>query len=367
MPLLGPTLRRARVEERPRLRAILALLASLALNALLAALLASMGAFRPPGPASRPAQVALAPLSASEWRANSAIRSPESRPPAAPPDRSGKVIELPPDQPAASEPPRESKFLSDRNTRVERQTVSKYAGQYPRVARRPEAGAAGPQQPAPPRGGPARAPGPERQGRAGPAEERGVPRRDTLALGNDREGVLPPPGARAPGAPGSTPQPGPNLDVAPESLARIAGGPNMDGFRDVPEGEETWLEAREFRFATFLNQMRRAIGEVWYPRVRTVARQRDPEGTSVFFRPRTVVLAVTLDAAGRVKTLSVLESSTVDFLDEVAIAAVREAQPFPNPPHAMFERDGEARVPFAFTVFPAERGGTVRWRPPIDR
>jgi hypothetical protein len=32
----------------------------------------------------------------------------------------------------------------------------------------------------------------------------------------------------------------------------------------------------------------------------------------------------------------------------------------------MFERDGFARFPFSFTVYPADRRGVLFWRPPTD-
>ena len=126
----------------------------------------------------------------------------------------------------------------------------------------------------------------------------------------------------------------------------------------------TSLSAREFRFATFLNRMRAAIGEIWYPSVEAAIRERDPEGKNVFFRERTVVLFLFLGPSGELRRLSVAESSQIPFVDEVAMAAVRRAQPFENPPRAMFGPNGEARVPFAFTVFPFDRGGALRWRPP---
>jgi TonB family protein len=138
----------------------------------------------------------------------------------------------------------------------------------------------------------------------------------------------------------------------------------MDGYREAEEGDETALSAREFRFATFLNQMRNAIGEHWYPSVAEAIRAHDPEGREVFYRERTVVLHLTLGPSGELRSLAVAESSHVDFVDAVAVAAVRRAQPFANPPRALFGPDGEARIPFAFTVFPFERRPTLRWRPP---
>ncbi len=357
VPLLGPILVRRRRTPRPRLRAAAALLASLALNAVALHLVAASGAFelgrRPPS-----APVALAPVTAREWSANRAVRpvSPE-------PEPRGKVVELAPEQRAADDAPAGARFLSDRNTRVERETVSRDAGRHPRLAPRAEPGAARPAAGAPA----GAAPGAARGGRASARDARSRRGESLALLGSDPQAELrrreggPGPGAGAP--PRATP--GPALSLDREALARIAGGPGMDGFRDVEEGDETWLRSREFRFATFLNQMRGEIGDEWYPRVRAAIDARDPHGESFFYKERTVVLGIALAPSGEVKALSVLQSSTIPFLDEIAMASVREAQPFPNAPRAMFEDGPEVRVPFSFTVYPASGGGAVRWRAPV--
>ena len=142
MAYLGPSLRREKLKERPVHRTGVALLASLAANALLLWALAAAGAFRLAGAKVDSTRVALAPVSASQWEANRKLAAPA---PVAPPpadDRaSGRVVELSPEQQAAEKPPPDARFLSDRNTRVEKETVSRHAGNYPRVAARPEPGA----------------------------------------------------------------------------------------------------------------------------------------------------------------------------------------------------------------------------------
>lgn len=370
--MLGPALRRARVRDRPGLRTLVALLASALLNALTLWWLEAAGAFSAPRPVERTA-VALAPVAPRAWAENRRVE-PAQPPPAA---EDGRVIEQPPEQPPSDRPPEASRFLSDRNVRVEREKVSRDAGRYPRLAPRPEAGDTGPRSPrvagrAAPAGEAARPPRPrgtgslpgERVARAEGLAVPSAPDADSPA-GADRP-VPPPPGAAAPGAPGRPATP-PDLRPSAESLARIAGGPSMDGYRDAEEGDATALSSREFRFATFLNQMRSAIGDVWYPSVEAAIRERDPEGKSFFYRERTVVLVLTLGPEGELRRLSVSESSQVPFVDEVAVAAVRKAQPFSNPPRAMFGPEGEARVPFAFTVFPFEHRGVLRWRQPVSR
>src|SRR5512133_1537424 len=150
MAYLGPSLRRVKRSERPLRRAAVAVIASVALNALLLRALIAAGAFHLAGPADR-TRVALSPLSSSQWDANRAIaRAPggtaDQPKAAAPPPQDrldGRVVELNPDQKASEKPPPNAKYLSDRNTRVDRETVSRYAGNYARVAPKPEAGAEG--------------------------------------------------------------------------------------------------------------------------------------------------------------------------------------------------------------------------------
>jgi len=367
MAHLGPSLRREKRTERPLRRAAAAGIASVALNAILLWALVVAGAFRLPATAVDRTRVALAPLSSAQWDSNRAVagspRAAAPSPPAPMPEEraSGRIIELSPDQKASEKPPADAKFLSDRNTRVEKETVSRSAGNYPRVAPRPEAGAEGKTAAVPgakrdvPRGGEdAGAPG--REGAPG----------DRLALARP-QGALRMPELGEGGERGRRGKAGPDLSVSPDALARIAGGPSMDGVGEgLAEGDETWLQSREFKYATFMNRMRREIGQQWYPRVRDAQRQRDPDGSVFFYRERTVVIGLTMDTDGNVKDLSVMQSSNLDFFDRIAVSSVQAAQPFPNPPRGMFHGDGGVRIPFSFTMFPGDRRGMVFWRPPSE-
>src|SRR6266508_35792 len=107
MAHLGPSLRRQKRTERPLRRAAAAVVA------------------------------ALAPNSSAQWDATRAVagsQRPAAPSPPAPEERpAGRVVELSPDQKASSEPPPNAKFLSDRNTRVDKETVSRHADNHPRV------------------------------------------------------------------------------------------------------------------------------------------------------------------------------------------------------------------------------------------
>jgi TonB family protein len=367
MSYLGPSLRREKRKERPLRRAAAAVVASLLANALALWALAAAGAFELHR-AGSPSRVALAPVSPSQWEANRQIAGGRPVPPPEAERPSGTVVELPEEQKASEEPPAEARFLSDRNTRVEKETVSRHAGNYPRVAPRPQPGADRPAPPQPPR--PQRDPGEKgvRDGEEGGRAQRDGTRGDRVASARPHGDLrLPDVGEDGDGGRRARSGGDADLSLSAEALARIAGGPSMDGVGEGLEvGEETWLQAREFKYATYINRMRQGIGQQWYPRVREAVRERDPDGASFLYKERTVVLGLTIDTEGNVKDLSVLESSSVDFFDRVAVASVRAAQPFPNPPLGMFRSEGEVRIPFFFTMYPSDRAALF-WRAPTQR
>src|SRR5512138_3975562 len=90
MTHLGPSLRRAKVRERPGRRIAAAAVVSILLNSLLFFLLARAGAFSMPKASAR---VSLAQVNAAQWAANRAIR----------PDAASPKASLP--SPAVKKPP----------------------------------------------------------------------------------------------------------------------------------------------------------------------------------------------------------------------------------------------------------------------
>jgi TonB family protein len=350
-------------------RLLAALLLSLLANVLIVWIALLTGAFRVGTPAHI-TPVGMTALSPSEWEHNRsaapAPRPPPARPPPQPPpppQRGGTIVELPPVVPGARNepPPDDAKFLAERNQHVDKETVSKFAR-----------GHAGPVLPVPQQA----SPGKQASGSGKPEQKQeklalAKPRTGdgpglSRAVGEGTEDVERRASEGSSGPDGGPPGPHrPDLSVGPESLARIAGAPNMDGFGQAEEGDVTALNTREFKYATYMNQIRRRIGEAWYPKIDDAMRARDPEGKSFFYKQRTVTVGITLDLAGRVTDLSVIQSSNIDFFDRIAVAAVRQAEPFLNPPPGMFEHDGVARIPFSFTVYPSDRRGSLFWRPPV--
>jgi TonB family protein len=135
------------------------------------------------------------------------------------------------------------------------------------------------------------------------------------------------------------------------ALDKIIGAAPNDHL-DVDQGEGTFLNTREWKYATFFNRVKQAVGRNWDPN--EPLRQRDPTGEIYGGRDRYTILDITLGGDGLVKDIKVQRSSGVDFLDEAAIVSFRRAQPFPNPPPGLMGKDGTVTFPFGFYL---ETGG----------
>lgn len=337
-----------------------------------------------------PATLKALKESSKQLRAQS--RAPDAKPPPPPDEKKqekldGQVVDVPPSPDDRA--PDHAKYLSQHNTRAEKETRSRHQSQFYRNAmNEPTTTQRGNVQgPIPPQESKALEIGPDRPSDkkkvagAGQAPALEIPRveeRERLALqreaadgklgnhpGSERiDGnsdrlklSLADPGDR-PSERGSAPTQGPpTLQLLPQLgvLARLSGAPANDHLEDLEEGEGTFLNSREFKYASFFNRLKREVSENWRPL--DEYRRRDPTGNIYGYRSRTTVLSVTLDAGGKVKTVQVSRSSGLDFLDQEAMAAFQRAQQFPNPPHGLVGTDGQVTFPFGFHI---DFGGGLR-------
>jgi len=409
---LGPSLRRTRKRSRPWLRSLAAILISLLANAAalhFVSVASVVGAARSRGVPEAPQAVELAPLTAREWAANRlpapatsnpaapspVLPSPAAAPPPPPPPppakASGQVVDVAPSK--NQTPPKESRFLAEHNSTVEKETRSRYRGpgfenplpkpsepgatakapaEEPRVAAgesgregvlKQGEGAARPESQTPLAGGPLRAEPASREKLALRLDARG-----DLRLQNDQkvvqgEGGLLSPGGRVPPSPGEPGEAGPlgipgrpgPLQLRPSAAAydRLAGGPAPDKLDGVEEGDGTYLNTREWKYASYFNRISRALRNTWDPS--GAMRARDPTGSRYGPRDWLTVLAVRLDDQGALKEVVVQRSSGLDFLDTAAVQAFRRAQPFVNPPRGLADERGEITFTFGFS-FEVGRG-----------
>lgn len=134
------------------------------------------------------------------------------------------------------------------------------------------------------------------------------------------------------------------------TVARISGSPSRDYVEGVPEGEGTFLNTKEFKYATFFFRVRDSVASRWDSLLTQEYRRRDPTGSIYGVRDRSTVLHIKLALDGSLSGVRVSKTSGVDFLDQVAVQAFKLAEPFPNPPAAMADQDGYIRFNFQFVV-----------------
>lgn len=140
-------------------------------------------------------------------------------------------------------------------------------------------------------------------------------------------------------------------------MSKLIGAAPNDHLKDVEEGDGTFLNTREWKYASFFNRVKQGVGMHWDPN--SQLRRRDPTGSIYSGKDRYTLLEVTLDKKGMVQDIRVEKSSGLDFLDLEAVASFQRAQPFPNPPAGLL--DGDSTVRFSFGFF-LEMGGGPRMR-----
>jgi TonB family protein len=143
------------------------------------------------------------------------------------------------------------------------------------------------------------------------------------------------------------------------STAKISGSPSRDYVEGLPEGDGTFLNTKEFKYATFFYRVRDSVASYWEDLAASEYRRRDPTGNIYGIRDRSTLLRIQLNREGGLADVRVEQSSGVDFLDHVAVEAFKKAEPFPNPPAGIADEDGSIRFNFQFVV-------TMRPRSPLN-
>lgn len=134
------------------------------------------------------------------------------------------------------------------------------------------------------------------------------------------------------------------------TVSRLSGSPSRDHVDGVPEGDGTFLNTKEFKYATFFYRVRDSVASYWDGMASSEYRRRDPTGNIYGIRDRSTLLQIKLSRDGKLSDVRVEQTSGVDFLDHVAVEAFRKAQPFPNPPTGIMDEDGNIRFNFQFVV-----------------
>ena len=171
-----------------------------------------------------------------------------------------------------------------------------------------------------------------------------------------------PPPSPAAGAPRVPPGAAPALTPSQQQLARAIGSGTQDHLKDIDEGDETALNAKKWKFASFFNRVKSQVREHWRPA--DVYRRRDPTGSIYGNKDRYTLLRVQLKPDGSLANVVLETPSGVEFLDDEAIEAFKQAQPFPNPPPQLVDASSgmiDFRFGFYFEISGAPRFKIFRY------
>lgn len=281
----------------------------------------------------------------------------------------GQVVDLA--RPREERRPDEARFAAEYDSWVEKET--KRYGKFDPSSQQRHVGAAEPNkrnQPAltpnpseiPASPGPLAMRTPSEDRRSAPARPRPgetSPRNDNA--GSDEQMPSDPDGAFAHAGGGARPTPRNlaeeesgghpglyGLVPSEEQIARAVGSGTQDHLADIDEGNETALNAKRWVYATFFNRVKERVRDHWKPA--DEYQRRDPTGKIYGAEDRYTLLQVSLKADGSLATVSVAHTCGLDFLDDTAVTAFKEAQPFINPPRKLVEA-GHGTVSFGFGFF----------------
>ena len=261
----------------------------------------------------------------------------------------GQVVDLP--KPAEEVRPDDARFAAEHDSKVEKET--RRHGKFDERSRQGDStGEAEESRPAAtptppgalamrtPRGAPTRPTPPAPEPRP-PVPE--TPGEQGPPVPSDPDGALQPGGAMSAQPPIAAPAPTPPqggprvppgatgaLVPSQQQLARAIGSGTQDHLKDIDDGDETALNAKKWKFASFFNRVKAQVREHWRPA--DVYRRRDPTGSIYGNKDRYTLLRVQLKPDGSLANVVLETPSGVEFLDDEAIEAFKQAQPFPNPP-----------------------------------
>jgi TonB family protein len=280
----------------------------------------------------------------------------------------GQIVDVP--APREERRPDDARFASEHDTTVEKET--KKQGKFDEKARQGDtSGTAEQSKPNSP-------PAPDRQlamrepqlGRTGRVSGPEAPDHSGETIGNrfgaptpgapSPDGVVPQLGKtlRSPSTGGGAPSGGPAaLMPSEQQMARAVGSGSQDALKDIDDGEETALNSKRWKFASFFNRVKRQVADHWHPE--EAYRRGDPTGSVYGSKNRLTVLRVQLKPDGTLANVALEQPSGVEFLDDEAIEAFKQAQPFPNPPRQLVDEGGVISFRFGFLF---ELSGAPRMR-----
>lgn len=140
-----------------------------------------------------------------------------------------------------------------------------------------------------------------------------------------------------------------DVNAAPplKNLLKLGRSPHALS-KDIPYGNQTLLNTDKVRYASFINRIADEIYSPWVDAAEKALKDFVVERRSIEPNLYITRLRITLDNAGSVQGIQVLQSCGISELDEAPKRAFWDAEPFPNPPGQLLDSDGFIRLTYEF-------------------
>ena len=122
-----------------------------------------------------------------------------------------------------------------------------------------------------------------------------------------------------------------------------------DYIDDVPLGDMTKLNTREFKYYGFYYRIKQSLEQYWGYEVRKKVEKLLRRGKRPFNTESMTFLSISINKKGQIVDVIIKSASGFREFDEAAIESFNKAGPFPNPPEGML-KNGIARIEWGFVV-----------------
>jgi TonB family protein len=125
---------------------------------------------------------------------------------------------------------------------------------------------------------------------------------------------------------------------------------NNDFLDDVDLGDFTQLNTQEYEFYGFYHRIRNKLEQFWGRNLRNSAEKFFRAGRRLPASQNLVTsVQITINKLGEIVNVKINSTSGIRELDDAAVQSFNEAGPFPNPPSKML-KNGEATISWNFVV-----------------
>jgi TonB family protein len=141
-----------------------------------------------------------------------------------------------------------------------------------------------------------------------------------------------------------------NLGLKNGKEGNIGLASNNDYIDDIPLGDVTNLNTTENKYYGFYQRIKKQLEQHWGSTIKDRARKLYKGGRRIPASETLITdISVVIDEKGSIVEISIKGTSGVRELDQAAIESFNKAGPFPNPPKGLLV-DGRAVIQWGFVV-----------------